>query len=165
MNTTALIFSALLFSPLLSAADIPWTYSVEEGEDATSSHYYFYQLRDESIERIRWVWNGGAQNAPTVTEYILGSGKITVRHLVGKRESIPELTSGKEAELALKEEYSISSAGPSGMLVLPAPGKEPSSSQRVDLVNLINLLATNRKPVPTKADEAAPSDGSKPARE
>lgn len=158
------MFSGLLFFPLLSAADIPWTYSVEEGEDATSSHYYFYQLRGESIERIRWVWNGGAQNAPTVTEYILGSGRITVRHLVGKREFIPEMTSGKEVELALKEEYSISSVDPSGMLVLPAPGKEPSYSQRMDIVNLINLLATNRKPVPTKADQAPPSDSSEPVR-
>ena len=158
MKTTALLLSAFLLSPLLSADDHPWTYSIEEGEDATSSHFYFYQLSGESVERIRWVWNGGAQNAPTVTEYILGSGRITVRHLFGKRDSVAELTSGKDAVLELKEEYSISTSDPSAMLILPVPGKEPSYSQRMDIMNLINLLARSRSPMPTKIDKPVPSD-------
>ena len=84
MKVLSIVVAAALATSWCSAKDIAWTHIAEEGEDATSTHYFFYHSNGESVERIRWVWNGGAQNAPTVTEYILGSGKITIRQLVGK---------------------------------------------------------------------------------
>ncbi|MFT6577293.1 MAG: hypothetical protein ACJA16_005508 [Akkermansiaceae bacterium] len=165
MNIPTLICAILVTSLLPSVCDIPWTYSIEEGEDASSSHYYFYQERHESIERIRWVWNGGAQNAPTVTDYILSPGKSTVRPLVGKRESLPKLTKGGDVELELKDEYAISTSDPTAMLVLPAPGKALSYSQRMDLTNLFNFLAKNRKHVPASEEKVAPPQDHKPAKE
>ncbi|MEJ6582240.1 MAG: hypothetical protein QNL33_00365 [Akkermansiaceae bacterium] len=165
MNIPTLICAILVTSLLPSVGDIPWTYSIEEGEDASSSHSYFYQERHETIERIRWVWNGGAQNAPTVTDYILSSGKITVRHLVGKRESLPKLTKGEDLELELKDEYAISTADPTAMLVLPGPGKALSYSQRMDLTNLFNFLTKNRTQVPASEEKVAPPQDHKPAKE
>lgn len=129
-----------------SAKDIEWTHTAEEGEDATSTHYYFYQSNGDSVQHVRWVWNGGAQNAPTVTEYLLGAGKITIRHLVGKRESVEELIAGREAELELKSEYSITVKDTSQMLIPPAPDKSLTDIQRIDLKNIIDLLAKDRKP-------------------
>ena len=149
-------FVAVIFAASwCSAKDVAWTHVAEEGEDATSTHYYFYESNSESVQRIRWVWNGGAQNAPTVTEYILGSGKITIRQLVGKRESVGALTAGKEADLELKEEYSITAKDSSQMLIPPPPDKSLTDKHRTDLKNLIDLLAKERKPCPEKAEQGA----------
>src|SRR5687768_17869192 len=117
MKPLSVILAAIFTASCCAAKDIEWTHTAEEGEDATSSHYYFYRSNGDSIECIRWVWNGGAQNAPSVTEYILGSGKITIRHLVGKRESIVALIAGKQVDLELKGEYSITAKDTSQMLV------------------------------------------------
>ena len=145
MKMLSIIVAAALATSWCSAKDIAWTHIAEEGEDATSTHYYFYHSNGESVERVRWVWNGGAQNAPTVTEYTLGSGKITIRRLVGKRETVSALIKGKEAELELKEEYSIIAEGTSQMLVPPPPDKSLTDKQRIDLKNLIDLLAKERR--------------------
>lgn len=150
-----MIISAAFAVSCCSAKDIAWTHMSEEGEDATSTHYYFYQSNGDSVERIRWVWNGGAQNAPTVMEYILDSGKITIRRLVGKRESVSALIAGKEAPLELKEEYSITTKDSSQMLVPPPPDKSLTDKQRTDLYNIINLLAKERKPCSKKAEQGA----------
>jgi hypothetical protein len=144
------IIATVVAASTCAAKDIEWTHTAEEGEDATSTHYYFYESNGDSIERIRWVWNGGAQNAPTVKEYILGSGKITIRELVGKRESIAALTAGMDAALELKEEYSISVKDTSQMLVPPPPDKSLTDRQRIDLYNIISLLAKERKPCAKK---------------
>jgi hypothetical protein len=146
MKSLSVIVAVALTASWCSAKDIAWTHTAEEGEDATSTHYYFYQSSGESVERIRWVWNGGAQNAPTITEYILGSGKITIRQLVGKRESVEALIVGKEAPLELKEEYSITAKDSSQMLVPAPPEKSLTDKQRIDLKNLIDLLAKERQP-------------------
>jgi hypothetical protein len=134
-----------------------WTHKTEEGEDATSTHYYYFKSNGDSVEQVRWVWNGGAQNLPTVTDYFLGSGRITVRHLVGKREDITDLILGREADLELKEEYSITAKSTGEMLIPDPPEKSLSDTQRVDLKNLIDLLAKERKPFKTRAqqDEAS----------
>ena len=145
-------FIVLLISFAVPAfAGHEWSYHAEEGEDATSTHYYFYESTGESIQRVRWVWNGGAQNPPTVTEYLLGSGKIVIRHLVGKRDDIATLVTGGEAELELKQEYSIAAESTAGMLVPAPPAQALSDSQRIDLKNLIDLLAKERKSYKTKA--------------
>lgn len=155
MKTRSIIVAVALAASWCSAKEIAWTHTAEEGEDASSTHCYFYLSSGESVERIRWVWNGGAQNAPTVTEYILGSGKITIRHLEGKRESVEALIAGKEAPLELKEEYSITTSDSSQMLVPPPPEKSLTAKQRMDLKNLIDLLAKERKPCAKKAEQGA----------
>lgn len=150
MKALSIIVAAAMSTSWCSAKDNAWTHVSEEGEDATSTHYYFYYSNGEAVERIRWVWNGGAQNAPTVTEYILGSGKITIRQHVGKREAISALIAGKEAKLELKEEYSIIAEGTSQMLVPPPPDKSLTDKQRIDLSNIIGLLAKERRPCTKK---------------
>jgi hypothetical protein len=151
MKALSFFITVIFAASWCSAKDIAWTHVAEEGEDATSTHYYF----GESVQRIRWVWNGGAQNAPTVTEYILDSGQITIRQLVGKRESAGALTAGKDADLELKEEYSITAKDSSQMLIPPPPDKSLTDKQRTDLKNLIDLLAKERKPCPKKAEQSA----------
>ena len=155
MKSLAIIVAAAFAACCCSAKDIAWTHVAREGEDATSTHYYFYQSNGERVERIRWVWNGGAQNAPTVTEYILDSGKITIRKLVGKRDSVGALIAGKEASMELKEEYSITAKDSSQMLIPPPPDKSLTDKQRTDLMNLIDLLAKERKPCAKKAEQGA----------
>jgi hypothetical protein len=145
MKTLAIVASFILLAAWATASDIPWTHASEEGEDATSSHYYFYQSGGASVERVRWVWNGGAQNAPTVTEYVFETGKLTIRHLEGKRDAIPALIAGKEAELAVKEEYTVVRGGGAGALLPIGSGKTLTEKQRADIVNLIDLLARERE--------------------
>jgi len=153
MKTLATFIALLLCFAIPALAGDEWTYRAEEGEDATSTHYYFYESNGDSIQRVRWVWNGGAQNPPTVTEYLLGSGKIIIRHLVGKRDDVATLVTGGDAELELKQEYSIAAKSTAKMLVPALPAKSLSDTQRIDLKNLIDLLAKERKPYTTKAQQ------------
>jgi hypothetical protein len=162
MKTFLTAVALLISFPFVVASGAGWTYQAEEGEDATSTHYYFFESNGESVQRVRWVWNGGAQNPPTVTEYLLGSGKITIRHLVGKREDIPSLVAGLDAELEVKKEYSILAKSTAEMLLSTPPAKELSDTRRIDLKNLIDLLAKERKPTKPKAQQGAASDGDKP---
>ena len=153
MKTLTALIALLISFAVPAFAEHEWTYQAEEGEDATSTHYYFYGSTGESIQRVRWVWNGGAQNSPTVTEYLLGSGKIITRHLVGKREDVATLVTGGDADLELKQEYSITAKSTAEMLVPAPPAKLLSDTQRIDLKNLIDLLAKERKPYKTKAQQ------------
>lgn len=155
MKSRSLFVAVIFAASWCSAKDIVWTHVAEEGEDATSTHYYFYQSNGDSVQRIRWVWNGGAQNAPTITEYILDSGKITIRQLLGKRDSVGALIAGKEAILELKEEYSITAKDSSQMLIPPPPDKSLTDKQRTDLKNLTDLLAKERKPCAKRAEQGA----------
>jgi hypothetical protein len=149
---TTSIVALICFSFTLFAGH-DWRYHAEEGEDATSTHYYFYESNGDSIQRVRWVWNGGAQNPPTVTEYFLGSGKITVRHLGGRRDDVAALVVGQDAELELKEEYSLAAESTANMLIPAQPARSLSDTQRIDLKNLIDLLAKERKPYKTRAQQ------------
>ncbi len=158
MKALTVIASFIFLASWATAKEIPWTHSREVGEDATSTHYYFYLSNGASIERVRWVTNGGAQNAPTVTEYLLGSGKITIREMQGKRDDINALVAGKEAALTLISEYSIGVKDSSRMLVPPAPDKSLTDRQRVDLANLINLLSAERKPIVREKATEKPSE-------
>jgi hypothetical protein len=88
-----------------------------------------------------------------VTEYLLGSGKITVRHLVGKRDDVAALVAGRDAELTLKNEYSIAAKSSAEMLIPEHPAQSLSDVQRIDLKNLIDLLAKERKPYKAKAQQ------------
>lgn len=131
------------------AEEVKWTHWAEEGEDATSSHHYYFQSNGEGIERVRWVWNGGAQNEPSITEYVIDGGKITVRTLTAKRSHLKALVAGKDAPMSTKTEYAITTADTSKML-LQTSGKALTPGQRTDLYNLISLLARERKPMSAK---------------
>lgn len=146
MNPRSTALAILMIFSIPAFAEPAWTYQTEQGEDATTTHDYFYESNGETIQRVRWVWNGGAQNPPTVTEYIMGSGKISVRRLTGKRADIPGLVTEKDAELELTEEYSLSAYSTDDMLVPAPPAKSLTKAQRIDLKNLIDLLARERKP-------------------
>lgn len=128
------------------ARDMGWTHRIEEGEDATSAHYYFFRSDGERVDLVRWVWNGGAQQAPTVTDYVLEPGKITVRKFTGKRGEVNALTSGREVKLTLVKEYTITSANSEVPLLSAAQDGRLTKEQRHDLNNLIELLARDRPP-------------------
>ncbi len=153
MKTVTTFVAALIGSSITAFAGHDWSHHAEEGEDPTSAHYYFYESNGDSIQRVRWVWNGGAQNPPTVTEYFLGSGEITVRHLVGKRADVATLVAGREAELTLKNAYSLAAKSSAEMLIPEPPAQSLSEVQRIDLKNLIDLLAKERKPYKAKAQQ------------
>jgi hypothetical protein len=85
-----------------------------------------------------------------VTEYLLGSGEIVIRHLVGKRDDVANLVMGGDVELELKQEYSIMAKSTAEMLIPASPATSLSDTQRIDLKNLIDLLARERKPYKSK---------------
>ena len=139
----------LTLGVLLSSvrADIAWTHKITEGEDATSTSYYFYQSNGDSVERVWSVWNGGAQNPPEVTDYKFEGGGIRIRHLKGTREKVRDLVNGRECKLEVVSEYVLKN-GSSDAILVPAGSDEPlSDAQRSDLSNLIYLLAKDRKPI------------------
>lgn len=130
-----------------------WRYQAEVGEDATSSHYYFYKSNGESISHVRSVWNGGAQNPPRVVDYFIDGSTIVIRHSTGTRSDVAELTSGREPDLTLVNEYKVRGEHAGAMLLPPDPDKLLTATQRLDLANLIYLLAMERKPYKTKAQQ------------
>ena len=128
-------------------ADLAWTHRAEEGEDATSHHYYFYQSNGESISHVRSVWNGGAQNPPKVVDYFIDGSKIRIRHSTGVRAVVADLIAGREAKLELVSEYQIRGEHAGAMLLPPPPEENLTADQRRDIANLIYLLAKHRKPI------------------
>ena len=141
----------ILLTSISCAEEINWTYQAEESEDATSTHYYLYASGGETITQVRWIWNGGAHNPPEVTDYILDGGNITFRHSTGQRRDLVELLNGKNVKLDVKTEYLIQLRDDAHMLVPPKSHETLTKEHRVDLANLISLLAKERKPFkPTK---------------
>lgn len=125
----------------------PWTHYAVEGEDATSSHHYFYLVSGESVERVRWVWSGGAQNAPTATDYLVEKDRIVVRHHTVSRERLKELVAGKDAGMSAKEEYAIRTGGkPLGEVLRRRLSL--SKARRSDLESLEGILAMDRRRMP-----------------
>lgn len=158
MKILRLTITMLASTTMISAAT-KWTYQIEQGEDATSTHYYFYHTTGKSIDLVRWVWNGGAQNKPTVTDYIIDRGKITIRHYKGKRKSIPDLVAGRDAELILTLEHAVSAKDVESLL-LSASFKEPlTKRQRADLKNLQSLLAEIKHLMKKSAEQVVAPDG------
>lgn len=115
-----------------------------EGVDATSAFHYFFFSNGEEIERVRSVWDGGAQNPPEVTDYVFEGGEIRISHQTGTREQIPKLIKGEEVELETKESYAIPFSSTEDMLVPTDEDGKLTETQRVDLANLIMLLAKDR---------------------
>lgn len=150
MRLCSLVFCLIMMALCNShAEEVQWTHKAEQGEDASSATFYFFQSDGESIQRVRSLWNGGAQNAPEVIDYLFEGGKITIRTLAGKRSDLKALTAGKDASMTVKSEYSIAAGDTSKMLVQPN-GKALTAEQRIDLYNLISALAMERRPVAVK---------------
>jgi hypothetical protein len=55
--------------------------------------------------------------------------------------------------LEVKQEYSLTAESTANMLIPAQPEKSLSDTQRIDLKNLIDLLAKERKPYKTKAQQ------------
>jgi hypothetical protein len=139
------ILSSLLigFSALTCLAEnIKWTHQQIDHEDATSTHYYLFKSNGHSIDRVRVIWNGGAQNPPSVTDYLLEDGDIKTRRYVGKREALAAIFAGKDESLEIKNGYVLI-----GHLLRPSrPSTTLTDEQRTDLSNLIDLLAREKEP-------------------
>ena len=150
-------FLLILLLPIsIYAADIPEidrpeskrevTFAVE-GEDATSaSYYFFYALRgDDRLAKVRVLWNGGAQNKPTITDYYLDGSSIVIVERSAERRDLPALEKGKDAAFETVKEHTIEGLG-----VDPASPEATGASkeERATLGNLISILSMTRKPVP-----------------
>ncbi len=144
--------SFLLLSTLLAfadsnkvAEDTNWTHSWEQGEDATSSFYYFIGPKGGDT-CVRMLWNGGAQNDPTITDFYLGGSKLRVVKSKGDRQALKDLMLGRDKSLEVVSEYELACKHAGEMLAPPAPDKSLTDQQRLDLYNLILILAENRAP-------------------
>ncbi|WP_050026127.1 hypothetical protein [Verrucomicrobium sp. BvORR034] len=145
----AALFMILADVSMVRAAEGDKVYLLEEGEDATSTHYYFLYCTGDSVQRVRWIWNGEAQNDPTVTEYVIKGGTVRVSHLKGERDQLADLLAGKEPSLKTVSSYVL---GPEkgydkeGQILAPAGKAEQAltAQQRVDLSNLLEILARER---------------------
>lgn len=116
-----------------------------EGEDATSaSYYFFYRLPgDDRLAKVRMLWNGGAQNNPTITDYYLDGSSIFVVERSAERGDLPVLIKGKDAAFTTLREYAIKGLGDDSATLEPAACKE----ERTTLSNLVFILSMTRKPV------------------
>lgn len=135
------ILFLLVLTPGVHAKDPGFTHSREEGEDATSTHYYFYRA-GATISHVRWVWNGGAQNKPTAIDYVIEGGKLTITHKTGPRSTIAALVRGKNHnDLKATTKYSLLRRNSSERLD-PEDGSKLTRKQMSDLDNLLSLLTS-----------------------
>ena len=125
------------------AAETKWTHSWEVGEDATSSFYNFIEVRG-TVVRVRMLWNGGGQQAPTITDYFLTGGEIRIVKKKGTREDRSDLILGRDTKLIVVSDYKLACAHTRKMLAPPLPDQSLTDGQRIDLYNLILLLAEDR---------------------
>jgi hypothetical protein len=93
------------------------------------------------------VWNGGAQNRPTVTDFHLEAGAIRIKKMTADRSAIPDLVVGRNAKFEITLAYSLSCKNSKHMLIPPGPDKNLTLPQRIDLYNLISILAMEKRPI------------------
>jgi hypothetical protein len=74
-------------------------------------------------------------------------------HMTEEGEDTANLVVGRDAKLEVTQEYRISASSTADMLVPASPAKALSDTQRIDLKNLIDLPAEERKPYKTKAQQ------------
>ena len=147
MRKSLLGLVSLFFIVPLAYSELGWTHYAVEGEDASSFTKYFYKSDGEFVVHVRSVWNGGAQNPPEVTDYILDGSNIKVRHSKGTRGVVEDLVAGRAVKLTVEKEYVIEGKDSESMLIPPAPDKHLTAAQRLDLSNLIYMLALERKAI------------------
>ena len=138
----------LFVTPLLAdaphkvAPGTPWTHSWPAGEDATSTFYYFIQTGSPCHVRI--LWNGGASNPPAITDYFLEGRFIRIVDRKTERKHLLDLVLGKDTPWKNTSDYKLDCPNSSRILV-PAEGDgNLSAKQRVDLYNLLVVLAEPR---------------------
>lgn len=118
-----------------------------EGEDATSATYYFfYKLPDDdTLGKVRMLWNGGAQNKPSITDYYLDGTSVQVVERSAERSDLKTLVKGQDTPSQILKEYAVKFVSDDSRLA------EPSGLTRQEhmvLGNLISALCMTRKPVP-----------------
>ena len=147
MKVTSLsAFLFLVFFSVASAGPVVWTHQTSEGEDASSVHHYLYAEEQGEVKRVRWIWNGGAQNDPTVTEFVIGADQITVKEFTGARKNTDEIIAGKDTSLKLDKETAIPTGGKSVTVLLETTPKL-TEDQRAALENLESILEMERERV------------------
>lgn len=151
LSVTTVLF--LVLGSGVQAKDPKFTHMRSEGEDATSTHYYFYKAGAE-ISHVRWVWNGGAINAPTVIDYVMETGKLKITHKTGPRATIEALVQGKNHDdLKATTKYTLLRRNSSERLD-PEDGSKLTRKQMGDLDNLLNLLTSFPEARLIKKEEA-----------
>ena len=127
----------------------------EEGEDATSAFYYFYySLPREEVAKVRMLWNGGAGNKPTITDYYITAAFILIIERTAERRDLPLLLKGKDAAFETIRQRLIKTVPKENETnysfpAVPEIGRG-SEAEREDLTTLVSLLAKARKPMRDK---------------
>ena len=118
-----------------------------EGEDATSATYYFfYKLPDEdTVAKVRVLWNGGAQNKPSITDYYLDGSSVEVVERSAERSDLPALLKGRDAPFQILKEYVVKFVSDDSGLTEPSG---LTKQEHMVLGNLVSALSMTRKPVP-----------------
>ena len=118
------------------------------GEDATSTfHYFFYSVvGGDRLAKVRILWNGGAQNRPSITDYYLDGSSILVVDRLSARSHLPTLLSGADAPFEPVTELRFKSQGGETLLGEGEPG-QLSKEERIALSNLIDALSLAREPI------------------
>jgi hypothetical protein len=157
---TLLLSVALLVVPALCAEPLPIDQADDEreityamvGEDAASTYYYFfYRLpRTDTLAKVRLLWNGGAGNKPSITDYYLAGSSILIVERSADRKNLPELLKGRDAPFKTVRMRRIKSVAEEMLIGGGAPGLL-SREERLALSNLIHALSLDRKPMGTEA--------------
>jgi hypothetical protein len=117
-----------------------------EGEDATSATYYFFYKNpdDDTLAKVRMVWNGGAQNKPSITDYYLDGSSVQVVERSAERSALPALLKGQDAPSQILKEYVVKFVGDDSRLT---ESSGLTREEHMVLGNLISALSMTRKPV------------------
>jgi len=90
------------------------------------------------------MWNGGAQNKPTVQDYIFESGIIKIVSQEADRKNIIDLIQGKNTGLKVLSQTKILRRSTDMMLVPELPRKSLNENERIQLNNILDLLLRDR---------------------
>ena len=120
-------------------------HSLREGEEPGLTHYYFYYKAantEGGIVRVRWVIDSDLRNNSKVTDFIIGSGAITVKKFIGNEAARKLLIQGKDTKESKASEHIITTTF-SEAKSKPSSEREPLSiaKQRGYLGILIDLLS------------------------
>ena len=89
------------------------------------------------------LWNGGAQNKPTITDYYLDGSSILVVERSAERRDLPVLIKGRDAAFETLKEHTIKLGDDPASPESPAASKE----ERATVSSLVSILSMTRKPV------------------
>jgi len=124
-----------------------------EGEDATSTFYYFFYSLPyaDEVSKVRMLWNGGGGNKPTITDYYLAGTFIWIIERAAERRDLPLLLKGEDAPFQTVRERIIKTAPLENERLYAFPDVPKvlrlSEAERRDLTTLLTLLSKTRKPI------------------